>query len=123
MPVVQGYAAGDYVAHIQQYGQRLGPRAWVGVGSLCKRNANPSAIETVLLAVKAARPDLRLHGFGVKVTALSRQLVRDLLYSADSMAWSFAARYEGRDRNDPAEALAYAQRVATMPTQLALGVW
>jgi hypothetical protein len=123
MPVLQGYAAADYVEHLRQYGTRLASRAWVGVGSVCKRNANPNAVETILLAIKSERPDLRLHGFGVKVTALGRQLVRDLLFSADSMAWSYAARYEGRDANDPGEAFAYGRRVATMPVQLALGRW
>ncbi len=123
LPVLQGYAATDYVEHIRQYGSRLTRRAWVGVGSVCKRNANPAAVEAVLLAIKTERRDLRLHGFGVKVTALARQLVRDLLFSADSMAWSFAARYEGRDGNSPLEAVRYARRVATMPTQLALGRW
>jgi hypothetical protein len=117
MPVLQGYAPGDYVEHLRQYGARLARRAWVGVGSVCKRNANPASVEEVLLAIKRERPDLRLHGFGVKVTALGSQLVRDLLFSADSMAWSFAARYEGRDGNDPAEAVRYARRVSTMPVQ------
>lgn len=123
MPVLQGYEPQDYVSHIWQYGLRLAPRAWVGVGSMCKRNGNPGAVEVVLLAIKRARPDLRLHGFGIKVTALARQLVRDLLFSADSMAWSYAARYEGRNSNDPLEAVAYARRVGEMPTQLYLGEW
>jgi hypothetical protein len=118
MPVLQGYAPEDYVSHIRQYGDRLKPGMWVGVGSVCKRNSNPESIVAVLLAIKAERPDLNLHGFGVKVFALALQLVRDLLYSADSMAWSFAARYEGRDANDPAEAIRYAKRIARMPTQL-----
>ena len=117
MPVLQGYAPQDYVSHIRQYGDRLKPRMWVGVGSVCKRNANPGSIESVLLAIKTERPDLRLHGFGVKITSLGSQLVRDLLFSADSMAWSFAARYEGRNANDPAEAIRYANRVRTMPVQ------
>lgn len=123
MPVLQGYAASDYVAHLRAYGSRLGPRAWVGVGSVCKRNANPAAIEAVLLGIKRERPDLRLHGFGVKRTALGSGLVRRLLFSADSMAWSFAARYEGRDANDPAEAVRYGRQVATMAVQGALGEW
>lgn len=120
MPVLQGYAPADYARHVVSYGQRLAHRAWVGVGSVCKRNSNPAAIEAVLLAIKAVRPDLRLHGFGVKLTALTSQLVRKLLFSADSMAWSFAARYEGRDGNDPAEAVRYQRRIATMPVQLHL---
>ena len=123
MPVLQGYAAADYVRHVAAYEGRLAPRAWVGVGSVCKRNSNPGAVLAVLLAIHQARPDLRLHAFGVKITALAWQLIRDLLFSADSMAWSFAARYEGRDGNDPAEAVAYAERVARMPTQLSLGRW
>lgn len=123
MPVLQGYAPADYVEHIRQYGARLKPRAWVGVGSVCKRNSNPASVIAVLLAIKAERPDLRLHGFGIKITSLAEQLVRDLLFSADSMAWSFAARWEGRDGNDPAEAQRYARRVATMPTQGSLGQW
>lgn len=122
MPVLQGYAPQDYVAHIRAYGHRLLPRMWVGVGSVCKRNSNPDAIAAVLLAIHRERPDLRLHGFGVKIAALISQLVRDLLFSADSMAWSFAARYEGRDAHNPAEAHRHARKVATMPVQLHLGM-
>lgn len=123
MPVLQGYAPADYVAHIRAYGSRLKHRAWVGVGSICKRNANPAAIEAVLLAIHAERPDLRLHGFGIKKIALQSELVRILLFSADSMAWSFAARWEGRDGNDPAEAIRYREGIMTMAIQLNLGVW
>lgn len=123
MPVLQGYAPADYADHVRAYGSRLAHRAWVGVGSVCKRNSTPAAIEAVLLAIKAVRPDLRLHGFGVKLTALQSGLVRELLFSADSMAWSFAARYEGRDGNDPAEAIRYTRRIARMPVQLHMGRW
>lgn len=109
MPVLQGYTPADYVRHITEYGDLLGEGAWAGVGSVCKRNGDPLAIEQVLLAIKIARPDLRLHGFGIKLTALSSPVVRDLLYSSDSMAWSFSGRAKGEgDQNDPRRALAYA---------------
>ncbi len=111
MPVLQGYKPLEYVDHIRQYGARLGPGAWVGVGSVCKRNADPSAIRAVLLAIKQARPDLRLHGFGVKITALASPTVRQLLYSADSMAWSYNARRNGRSANDWRGAELFAGRV------------
>lgn len=111
MPVLQGYAPADYVAHLEQYGRRLAPGAWVGVGSVCKRNGDPKAILAVLRAIKSARPDLRLHGFGLKTTALKNAEIRDLLYSSDSMAWSFAARREGRDANSPMEALNFYNRI------------
>lgn len=111
LPVLQGYAPSDYVRHIRLYGERLAPGAWVGVGSVCKRNGDPAAIEDVLTAIKRERPDIRLHGFGVKTTALGSALVRDLLETADSMAWSFAARMAGRDGNDHREALAFTKRI------------
>lgn len=120
LPVLQGYAPEDYVSHIRQYGSRLPFGAWVGVGSVCKRNGDPRAIENVLMAIKQERPDLRLHGFGLKVTALGSGLVRQLLHTADSMAWSFAARKQGRSANDWREAVAYVARIAKMPVQFSL---
>ena len=95
MPVLQGYSRQSYLDHIDQYGHLLGPGAYVGVGSVCKRNGNMRVIETILVAIKNKRPDLRLHGFGLKATALMSGVVRDCLYSADSMAWSFNARNAG----------------------------
>lgn len=120
MPVLQGYAPEDYVRHIHMYGDRLKPGMWVGVGSVCKRNGDPVSIENVLLAIKAERPDLRLHGFGIKLTALESGLVYDLLFSADSMSWSFAARMEGRNGNDWREAERYRQRIEGQSRQASL---
>lgn len=111
MPVLQGYQPSEYVAHIRQYGARLTPAMWVGVGSVCKRNGSPDATAAVLLAIKQERPDLRLHGFGLKTTALESDLIRSLLHSADSMAWSYAARREGRNANDWREAEAFTRRI------------
>jgi hypothetical protein len=120
LPVLQGYDPEDYVRHIEMYGERLKPEMWVGVGSVCKRNGDPRAIERVLFAIKNARPDLRLHGFGVKTTALSSSLVTELLHTADSMAWSFAARREGRNANDWREAHAWTARINSRPLQFGL---
>lgn len=122
IPVLQGYAPADYVLHVRQYGERLAHGAWVGVGSVCKRNGDPRSIEAVLLAIKSERPDLRLHGFGLKTTALASGLVRELLYTADSMAWSFSARKQGRNGNDWREAKRWASRIEQMPTQRQLFV-
>lgn len=117
MPVLQGYAPAEYVDHLLQYGERLAEGAWIGVGSVCKRNGDPASIEAVLLAIKRVRPDLRLHGFGLKKTALGSGLVRSLLFSADSMAWSYAARREGRNANDINEAIAYQHAIECMQVQ------
>jgi hypothetical protein len=121
MPVVQGYAPGEYVHHLELYAERLEYGSWVGVGSVCKRNRNPAQVLEVLDAIHAARPDLRLHGFGVKSTALTDGRVHARLYSADSWAWSYAARKQGRDGNDWREGERFRQRIDTRPVQLELG--
>ena len=56
-------------------------------------------------------PDLKPHGFGLKLTALSSERVRQWLWSADSLAWSLAARRQGRDGDSWREAMRYAERV------------
>jgi hypothetical protein len=118
MPVLQGYSLQSYLDHIDQYGERLKPGMYVGVGSVCKRNGDVRQIEAILSAIMRKRPDLRLHGFGLKTTALGSGVVRDCLYSADSMAWSFAARRQGRDQNSWKEAKAFAHRIESMPYQM-----
>src|ERR1700751_4322008 len=86
MPVLQGYKPSDYASHVREYGGLLSYGQWVGVGSVCKRNGNADAIEDVLLAIKEQRPDLRLHGFGLKIQAIERPTVRAMVHSSDSMA-------------------------------------
>lgn len=111
LPVLQGFEPSEYVSHVRQYGSLLSFGAWVGVGSVCKRNGKVSMVENVLTAIHRERPDLKLHGFGLKLTALQSAIVRDLLHSSDSMAWSYAARREGRNGNDWREAERYRRRI------------
>lgn len=120
MPVLQGYEMGDYLRHLEDYGDRLTPGKWVGVGSICKRNTNVAEIEDILLSIKSIRPDLRLHGFGLKTTSLRSAAVNDMLYTADSMAWSYNARKQGRNANDWREAKAFEERIKKQPQQLSL---
>lgn len=82
LPVLQGYRVSEYLSHVDAYGERLTPGHWVGVGSVCKRNARPAEIADLLAAIKNKRPDLRLHGFGLKLTALESPQVRSVLYRA-----------------------------------------
>lgn len=117
LPVLQGFEPADYAGHVAMYGKRLGPGQWVGVGSVCKRNSDPRAVAAVLLAIKNVRPDLRLHGFGLKSTALADPLIRSLLHTADSMAWSFHARKQGRNANDWREAVRWTSAIASRPVQ------
>lgn len=122
MPVLQGYEPIEYVKHLHNYGNRLKHGDWVGVGSICKRNSNASSIASVLIAIKTERPDLKLHGFGIKRTALVNPLVWDLLYSADSQAHGLAGGSNSNKynrSNDPQKAIEYASELKP-PLQLSI---
>ncbi len=111
MPVLQGFTPAEYVDCLRRYGDDLTPGMWVGLGSVCKRQGSPALIYEVQRAVLSERPDLRLHGFGVKTTSLADTRVRALFHSADSMAWSFAARCNGGDANSYHEAIQFEERI------------
>lgn len=110
MPVLQGYEPSEYVNHLYKYGERIKSGVRVGVGSVCKRNINIQSIVNILEAIKNERPDLRLHGFGLKTTSLKSAYVTELLYSADSMAWSYAARRENRNAHNVQEAINFVKK-------------
>lgn len=99
IPVLQGFLPSEYVDHLHMYGDRglLSMGLRIGVGSVCKRNARPEQVEDVLTRIKNESRGLLLHGLGIKITALQSRVVRDCLYSADSMAWSSRARHAKRD--------------------------
>jgi len=109
MPVLQGYEPEDYMQHVLDYGSEI--QGWVGVGSVCKRNTNPQSIQNVLEGITSLRPDLKLHGFGVKITSLKNEYIRNTFYSTDSMAWCYSARMQGRNPNDYQEAQKYIERI------------
>ena len=112
MPVLQGYDPDDYTRHLDAYGDRLKPGMWVGVGSVCKRNGDPERIVEVVWPVHYRRPDLRLHGFGVKRTALLHPGVREMFATTDSMAWSHAERAKKSGKqNDWRQAAAFVAHI------------
>lgn len=91
VPVLQGYTTDDYKRHVDDYtnaGVDLLGFNPVGLGSICRRQAS---MEIARLVRSLASQGLKLHGFGVKLLGLA--LCKDDLVSADSMAWSWAARY------------------------------
>ncbi len=108
IPVIQGYAPREYDRCIELYrdaGVQLDRAPVVGLGSVCKRSR---LNETVRLVRYLSDHGLRFHGFGIKGDTY--RALRGLLASADSMAWSYAARREGRDSNSPMEAMAWRAR-------------
>ncbi|MEU7909268.1 hypothetical protein [Actinoplanes sp. NPDC049118] len=93
IPVVQGETPGDYLRCADLYaraGIDLTNEPLVGVGSVCRRQ-NTSEAGHILTALHGLGIT-RLHGFGFKILGLRRY--SHLLNSADSMAWSIAARRE-----------------------------
>ena len=117
MPVLQGYETEEYINHLKMYDDLIQPYTWVGVGSVCKRNSKPEAVAVILDKIKQKRPDLKLHGFGIKKTCLQDSFIYDRLFSSDSMAWSFDARYQGKKAHDINHAISYKKRIETMPIQ------
>lgn len=117
MPVLHGRSPEQYVAHVRAYG--FEPGAYVGVGSLVPLCREPRRLVDILAAIKDERPDLRLHGFGLKLTALADGTVQHLLESADAMAWSKDARKFGR-ANDYAAALEWCRRLCKLEVQYPL---
>ncbi|MBK9181460.1 MAG: hypothetical protein IPM45_18265 [Acidimicrobiales bacterium] len=90
LPVVQGWSIADYLRCVDLYGERgvdLRTLPLVGLGSVCRRQDTAEVAEIVHALHSLG---LRLHGFGVKAGGLRR--AGRWLVSADSMAWSFAAR-------------------------------
>ncbi|TXH14955.1 MAG: hypothetical protein E6R03_08210 [Hyphomicrobiaceae bacterium] len=104
-PVLQGWEQADYKAHVTMYeaeGHILRNLPVLGIGSVCRRQH----LEEIAIFLEELKADgfNNLHGFGFKTTglmtlkqfAMSRRNAKtDLaLASADSMSWSFTARYE-----------------------------
>jgi hypothetical protein len=90
IPVLQGWTISQYLDCVDRYsnaGIDLTALPLVGLGSVCGRQHTP-AIAAIVQAL--ASGGLRLHGFGISTRGLARYA--DALESADSMAWSAAAR-------------------------------
>lgn len=90
IPVLQGFTLDEYKECFEMYESRgidLREEAVVGLGSVCRRQST-NEIERIVSFFHSK--DLRLHGFGVKITGL--KLYGEMLESADSMAWSLGAR-------------------------------
>lgn len=89
-PVLQGWEPRDYEAHLAMYdteGVDLRTLPLVGLGSICRRQGTDEIIGLIRTLRQAG---LRLHGFGVKKQGLAKAQAD--LSSADSLAWSYAAR-------------------------------
>ena len=91
LTVVQGWAVDDYLEHVDALRSAGVLTDYVGIGSVCRRNAE-AEIRRVILAVSDALPSgTDLHAFGVKGSVLRYPDVRDALTSADSQSYEVQA--------------------------------
>jgi hypothetical protein len=131
IPALQGWTLDDYLACVERYaaaGVDLRALPLVGLGSVCRRQHTGQIGQTT---ATLAALGLRLHGFGVKRRGLADYA--DRRCSADSLAWSYAARRRPplpgctahrNCANCPRYALAWRRRVVVGldgPRQLRLG--
>lgn len=90
-PVLQGWSLRDYAAHWKMYklrGHSLESLPIVGVGSVCRRQGTQEIVDIMRYLNGLG---IKLHGFGIKLKGLLE--LAPYLHSADSLAWSFDARY------------------------------
>lgn len=107
LPILQGYEIDDYLRHADQYAKRGVDLTGqlIGLGSVCKRQREKSIVDLT----RRLAP-IQLHGFGCKRSAFR---LGARLASADSMAWSFGARWDkirlpGHTHKNCANCLEYA---------------
>lgn len=118
MPVVQGFTVDEYQYHAAQLSPYIEQAAWVGVGSVCKRQGSPASLAAILEAILQVRPDWRLHGFGIKMTALQDARCCRLLHSIDSMAWCYQSLFSSDPTTQRVEAaLSWLERLEQIEPQ------
>ena len=91
--VVQGWAIQDYVENLDRIKEQGLLTERLGIGSVCRRGQNKE-IARIIRAIHNNVPSwVKLHGFGIKVSALGSTDAKFNLHSADSESWDYEIRY------------------------------
>jgi len=94
VPVIQGWIKEDYLECIDTFKEQGLMSNYMAIGSVCRR-ASVSIIRDIIVSIRDNIPAwVQLHGFGVKLTALSDLAIWNALYSVDSGAWDYVARWK-----------------------------
>ena len=92
--VVQGWTVQDYLENLDRIKDQGLLTEHLGIGSVCRRGQNKE-IARIVRAIHNSVPSwVKLHGFGIKVSALKETDARFLLHSADSESWDYERRYD-----------------------------
>lgn len=94
IPVIQGWQKEDYLNCIDAFEDQGLMSDYMAIGSVCRRTAT-SNIREIVMSVRDNIPSwIKLHGFGLKLTALKDLAIWKALYSVDSGAWDYVARWK-----------------------------
>ena len=93
VPVLQGWTVEDYLYCLDRFRDEGLVRDYMAIGSVCRRGQIGQIVK-IVTAIRRELPGwVRLHGFGLKYTALKERAIWDALYSVDSGAWDYEARW------------------------------
>ena len=91
--VVQGWTVQDYLENIDRIKDQGLLTERLGIGSICRRGQNRE-IARIIRAIHNNVPSwVKLHGFGIKVSALKYTDAKFNLHSVDSQSWGYEMRY------------------------------
>jgi len=97
---IQGWNIEDYLYCIdllKKYGlieERM------ALGTMCKRQKSSEMIKYITIIRENLPSWVKLHGLGIKIGFFKYFTATKMLYSADSMAWSYEARFLGKCLKD-----------------------
>ncbi len=107
IPVIQGWEIDDYLYCIELFREHGLIRDYIAIGSTCRRH-QVKTTQQIILTVRSELPGkVKLHAFGVKLSVLDDKAVWDALYSADTSAWDFIARWKNLKTSDNTFQLSY----------------
>lgn len=90
IPVIQGWDVKDYLECIDLYRQSGIEITYYGLGSLVRKNCDSDIARIISRVSEELGPDIKLHGFGVKVGVINR--LHNHLTSIDTQAGMFYAK-------------------------------
>lgn len=97
VPVLQGWEVEDYLFCIdlfREHGLVGNGFDYIAIGSLCRKNTTTQIKKIILTIRKELKDSIKLHCFGTKISVLNDLAVWKAVYSVDSMAWDFNARWK-----------------------------
>jgi len=94
VPVLQGWHVSEYLDCLDSFREHGLIKDYMAIGSLCRRHATKQIARIILTLHSELPRRVKLHAFGTKISVLSNPAVFDSLFSVDSGAFDYAARWK-----------------------------